>query len=306
MNTHLFPAPKLSIAHRGARGHAPENTLFAARLAHSQGAHMWELDVNRTKDGQLIIMHDDDFTRTTNVSKLPQFADRAPWHVCNFTLDEVRTLDAGSWYAESDPFGRIAAGEISPENLAIFTGQSGTGQAVTGQSGIGQSGIGQAVTGLQVPTLKEALLLTKELNWRVNVEIKDLAIAANGGLGHDTVTAAVLALIAELDMVDSVLLSSFQHQYLREAKALMPSLATAALVEDVAPADPVALCQALGVIAYHPGNDIIPDEHIMALCEAGITINVWTVNSMDEAQRLLHLGVTGIITDFPAACLAVL
>lgn len=284
MNTHLFPAPKLSIAHRGARGHTPENTLLAARLAHSQGAHMWELDVNRTKDGQLIIMHDDDFTRTTNVSKLAHFADRKPWHVCDFTLDEVRTLDAGSWHLDTDPFGRIESSEVVtlfPDARASFTG-------------------------LAVPTLEEALLLTKELNWRVNVEIKDLAIATNGGIGHDTVTAEVLALIAKLDMQESVLLSSFQHQYLREAKAIMPKLATAALVEDVTPTDPVALCQELGVMAYHPGNDIIPDEHIMALCEAGIKINVWTVNNMDEAKRLLQLGVTGIITDFPAACLDIL
>lgn len=280
----LFPAPKLSIAHRGARGHAPENTLLAARLAHSQGAHMWELDVNRTKDGQLIIMHDDDFTRTTNVSKLPQFADRAPWHVCDFTFDEIQNLDAGSWYLDSDPFERIAMGEVA----LLFPNHAST------------------FTGLQVPSLEEALLLTKELNWRVNVEIKDLAVAVNGGKGHDTITAEVLALIEKLGMQESVLLSSFQHQYLREAKTMMPSLATAALVEDVAPKDPVALCQELGVMAYHPGSDIIPDEHIEALCAADIIVNVWTVNDMDEARRLLKLGVTGIITDYPAACLDIL
>lgn len=56
-----------------------------------------ENDVQRTKDGELVIMHDDTLKRTTNVEEL--FPDRAPWKVADFTAAEIATLDAGSWFS---------------------------------------------------------------------------------------------------------------------------------------------------------------------------------------------------------------
>lgn len=265
------PPAALVIAHRGARGHAPENTLEAAALGYAVGADLWELDVNYSSDGQLIVMHDDTLVRTTNVQHL--FPSRPSYRVCDFTLDELKTLDAGSWYAERDPFGRIAAGDVT-----------------------------EPCTGLRVPTLEEALKLTQKLDWAVNVEIKDHAHL----IGHTTVTEAVVTLIHRLDMVERVILSSFQHQYLRESRVLLPALPTGALVETVRPSEPVALCRELGVVAYHPDRLILTPGDIAALREAEIAVNVWTVNDMDEARRLINEGATGIITDFPAACLSML
>lgn len=87
------------IAHRGAKGMAPENTLAAARLAHSQGADMWELDVGLSRDGIPMILHDDSLPRTTDVAVRPAFVHRHPWLMEDFTLAELRELDAGSWFA---------------------------------------------------------------------------------------------------------------------------------------------------------------------------------------------------------------
>lgn len=85
----------LNVAHRGASAHAPENTLSAVRLGIARDADLVELDVQRSKDGALVLVHDTTLTRTTNVQQL--FPDRAPWLVGDFTHEEILRLDAGSW-----------------------------------------------------------------------------------------------------------------------------------------------------------------------------------------------------------------
>ena len=268
---HTRTSTPLVIAHRGARGHAPENTLPSATLAHDVQADLWELDVNYTRDGKLVVMHDDTLVRTTNVETV--YPGRPSYRVCDFTLEELGRLDAGSWYAGRDQFGRVAAGEVTGDALASFTG-------------------------LRIPTLEEALLLTRRFDWAVNVEIKDHKRL----IGHTTVTKDVLELIRRLDMVDQIIISSFQHRYLEECHELCPDMATGALVETVRPEDPVALCRKLRVNAYHPDRLILAPGDLAALRDAGFAVNVCTVNDMDEAKRLTAEGASGIITDFPAAC----
>ncbi len=77
------------IGHRGSAGLAPENTLASIRRAHEEGAGWVEFDVKLTKDGVPILMHDDRLGRTTN----------GKGKVALTTHDEIRGLDAGSWFA---------------------------------------------------------------------------------------------------------------------------------------------------------------------------------------------------------------
>ncbi|MFC7306566.1 glycerophosphodiester phosphodiesterase [Streptomyces monticola] len=86
----------LVVAHRGASAYAPENTLAAIDKARDMGFRWVENDVQRTKDGELVIVHDDNLKRTTNVEEV--FPDRAPWKVADFTSAEIAKLDAGSWF----------------------------------------------------------------------------------------------------------------------------------------------------------------------------------------------------------------
>lgn len=83
-------------AHRGASAYAPENTLEAVDLAMRLGFAWVENDVQRTKDGVLVVIHDDTLARTTDVEQL--FPDRKPWRVKDFTAAEIARLDAGSWF----------------------------------------------------------------------------------------------------------------------------------------------------------------------------------------------------------------
>ncbi|MEV5436256.1 glycerophosphodiester phosphodiesterase family protein [Streptomyces sp. NPDC052682] len=86
----------LVIAHRGASAHAPENTLAAVDKAAALRIGWVENDVQRTKDGHLVVLHDDSLRRTTDVEEV--FPDRAPWKVKDFTAAEIARLDAGSWF----------------------------------------------------------------------------------------------------------------------------------------------------------------------------------------------------------------
>lgn len=95
----LRPAKRiLVIAHRGAHADAPENTLAAFRRAIELGCDYVEMDVRRTKDGALVLMHDRAVDRTTN----------GTGNVADLTLAEIRALDAGSrrgarWAGEKVP-----------------------------------------------------------------------------------------------------------------------------------------------------------------------------------------------------------
>src|SRR5512143_1091036 len=88
MNLFLQPRSQpLVIAHRGSAAYAPENTLAAFQLAAEQGADAIELDVDLTRDGHMVIMHDATIDRTTD----------GHGRVGDLTLEELRRVDAGAW-----------------------------------------------------------------------------------------------------------------------------------------------------------------------------------------------------------------
>lgn len=122
---------KTNVAHRGASAYAPEHTLAAYKLAIEMGADYVEQDLAVTKDGVLICLHDASLERTTNVEEL--FPDRATtqaiegrtrkaWLANDFTLAEIKQLDAGSW------FDKKFAGEKVPtfdEAVSLVRGKAG-------------------------------------------------------------------------------------------------------------------------------------------------------------------------------------
>ncbi len=256
----------LNIAHRGARSIAPENTLLAARKALEIGADLWELDVAMTADGEVVVLHDDTLERTSNVRHV--YPERGPWKVETFSLKELRALDFGSWYNESDPFGQIAAGNLSQEDL-------------------------QGFNRLQIPLLEEALEFTRESRWRVNVEIKDLTAKPGDG----EIVEKVARMIARMGMEKSVIVSSFNHSYLAQMKSANPRISTAALVEQPDP-QPIMLLKKLKAQAYNPGYETLDAAQIQPVRSAGYDVFIWTVNDEKAMQDLIRRGASGIFTDF--------
>lgn len=97
MSLHKKHSMKM-IAHRGAAGYCPENTLASFTKALDMEADLLELDIHLSKDGQLVVIHDHTLNRTTDVMG----------KVSDYTLEQLRGLDAGRW------FGKAFAGERIP------------------------------------------------------------------------------------------------------------------------------------------------------------------------------------------------
>ena len=99
-SAHGIPHPAV-IAHRGASFDAPESTAAAYTLARDLGADYLEMDLQRSKDGVLFALHDNSLLRTTDVAK--KFPQRKDSPASAFTLAELKTLDAGSWFNHAYP-----------------------------------------------------------------------------------------------------------------------------------------------------------------------------------------------------------
>ncbi len=99
--------PVKIITHRGASGHAPENTIAAFRKAIEMDANYIELDIHLSKDGKVVVMHDATLNRTTN----------GTGKISDYTWDELKLLDAGSFLDEK------FKGEKIPllEEVLLFT-----------------------------------------------------------------------------------------------------------------------------------------------------------------------------------------
>jgi len=114
MTEAMMERAPIVIAHRGASGHRPEHTLAAYSLAIEQGADYIEPDLVLTKDGILVVRHENEISGTTNVADHPEFAARkttktidgqemSGWFTEDFTLAELQTLRAKERLPELRP-----------------------------------------------------------------------------------------------------------------------------------------------------------------------------------------------------------
>jgi glycerophosphoryl diester phosphodiesterase len=284
------------VAHRGDSYYAPENTLEAARLAWEAGAPAWELDVQLTRDGTPVVLHDESLLRTTDVAR--RFAgdprSRYGFHVSDFDFDEVRSLDAGSWFVEHNGGPRSARefgtlGAIDPRWIDRY--RSGS---------------------ISIPTLTEAMLLTRNLDWLVNVEIKSFPEQP------PSLVERVLDVIAATKTGERVLISSFDHTDLVEADGGDRQYSLGILVAtplyhihtyaaDLVRADTVHVAaEVLGSdsVSYRRKRraQSLRRDTVNLLKERDIPILVYTVNgqtSGDLARHLAEIGVAGLFTDDP-------
>ena len=255
------------IAHRGARSIAPENTIAAANQAFEVGADLWETDIAVTSDEQLILFHDDSLQRTTNVAKV--FPKRQHQVFTQFTLAEIRLLDLGSHFIEHDPFGEINKGSISQETLASFKDE-------------------------KIPTLEEALIFTREKQWKVNLELKKLP----ENFKDFPITQRALELIRTIGIDPGrLIISSFNHPWLRQVETLEPSIEIQALI-GYSESEPLDWGN-FSFPVYNARGTLIDEEQIGRVKNKGKSINLFTVNEQDEIIRFVNAGVDGLITDYP-------
>ena len=133
MNFAAPPPLPTAIGHRGARGHAPENTMAGMRKAVELGARWVEFDVKLTVDDKLVLMHDATVERTTD--------GQGP--VAGMTLEDLRKLDAGRWFSPE------FAGERAPsmDEVMAFLSSRGIGANVEVKASPGREGETAAAVG---------------------------------------------------------------------------------------------------------------------------------------------------------------
>ncbi|MCD4720129.1 MAG: hypothetical protein K8S13_09755 [Desulfobacula sp.] len=263
----------LIIAHRGASSIAPENTIAAANQAFEVGADLWETDIAVTSDEQLILFHDASLQRTTNVAAV--FPKRKHQVFTQFTLAEIQRLDPGIHFIEHDPFGEINKGSISRETLASFKDE-------------------------KIPTLEDALIFTREKDWKINLELKTLP----ENFKDFPITQRVIELIRTLEIDPGrLIISSFNHPWLRQVIAMEPSIEVQALIGyfESKPLD----WGDFSFPVYNARSTLIDEDQIARAKDKRKLINLFTVNEKDEIIRFINTGVNGLITDYPQRIVAI-
>ena len=247
------PDKFLVIAHRGGRNLGPESTLYTFRKAIQLGVDVLEMDVRSTADGQLIILHDDTVTRTTNAS--------GP--VENYSLADLKKLDAAHRWSPDN-------GQTNPLRNTV----------------------------VEIPTLAEVFDAFPQT--KMNLEIKDAR--------SDTIRS-LCRLIRNHQMTQKVMVASFDADCLNEFRSECPPVATSAGGSEAmlfyglqkvyleAAYSPDA--QALQVPENFRDLRVVNRRFIKAAHARNMRVQVWTVNDRDAMQRLLNLGVDGIMTDDP-------
>jgi len=293
MNSHRMPGKPpvgvLNIAHRGARAFAPENTLAAFQKAKIFGCQMFEMDVRMSKDGELVVHHDEQLTRCTDVKA--KFPGRNTYYVSDFTYDELSILDAGGWYIEQLSLPGSQRQEflqtLTDEELAQFVSPQDRESYASGE--------------IKLPTLEQTLEFAGHVGMMVNIELK-----AQPDI-HPELADAVVKLVEFMGLDHYVLISSFDHDQLVKVRKLTKSIATGVLTSDQIE-NLNGYLQLLDADAYIPncysecdatGTRKLNLEGITDVRESGRTVNVWTCNNKDDMRQLIAAGVTGLISDFP-------
>lgn len=253
-------------AHRGDRSCRPENTLIALQSSVGR-CDFAEIDVQLSRDKVPVIMHDATLERTTDVKGHAEFAQKKPWRVDAFSAKELAMLDYGSWFYATDPFGSLAEGRAAVPKEGAFA---------------------------PLLTLSEALRFAVRNELVLNVEIKDM----RGSFDDTEAVGKVLDCIVEEGASHQVLLSSFNHDYLKLCKELLPDVPVCALQEGKHPAALTEYLNTLGVEGYHCSDELADADVLGRLGEAGFFTGVYTVNDLRRRRELFAWGVNAVFTDF--------
>ncbi len=237
------------IAHRGYKAKYPENTIAAFEAAIDVKADMIELDICLTHDRVPVVIHDNTLDRTTNGSGIVQ----------QFSLEELKKLDAGSWFSpefKGEPIptlqevlqlsqGRIAVNiEIKPESLESPSPVDAIEKQVC-----------EMVKGFG---MEESVLISSfEHVFFFRMERWLKAQSAN---------------------------------LFRFAPLQNTSLSTEFLL---------GLCHRKKAYSFHPAQSLLSKELVHALTSNGFRVLTFTVNDPKRMKQLIEIGVTGIITDEP-------
>ncbi len=258
----------LNYAHQGGAREAPSSTLFALRQAVAGGADGLELDVHATLDGVVMVCHDATVDRTT----------AGAGAIAEMTFDELRTLDNAHWWVP----GEVVADDRTHEEY-IHRGRA------------------PSEPSFGIATLREVLEEFPDVF--LNLDIKQTAPAV------EPYEQLVADLLREFGRTDDVIVASFDDRATDAFAAIAPeihtscgTLLTTAIWQAIQDGAPLPATQhvALQVPAAF-GDIVVVDERFVASAhDHGLAVHVWTIDEPDEMERLIDLGVDGVMTDRPS------
>ena len=264
----------IAYAHQGGAWESPSSTLHAIAHALDAGATGIELDVHATADGELVVCHDATVDRTT----------AGTGTIASFTLEELRQMDFSYWWI---PGADVTPGR--PDAAYPFRGRA------PGDRSFG------------IATLRE--VLERFPGVVLNLDIKQTAPVVA------PYEEALARLLTEYGRRDDVIVASFLDPATDAFRKYAPTVPTSA--GTIATAEAWRAVQAgeampdIAAVAYQvperQGDLVVVDERFVAAAhESGKAVHVWTVNDTGSMERLLDLGVDGIISDLPTTLCGVL
>ncbi|MBU2648713.1 glycerophosphodiester phosphodiesterase [bacterium] len=266
------------IAHQGGAGIAPPNTLTAMRAALAAGTDVLEMDIRSTRDGRIVVFHDQTLDRTTSCSGA----------VTAKTLVGLQACDKGYFF---------------------MPGKTGYGQrSATGAGGPGNPDPYPFRNhGIRIPTLDE--VFSAFPGQRMVIEIKQ---------AEPSLVSGFCEMIRAFNMQDHVVIGSFKQDAMDEFREACPEVATSATLTEALTfflADKIGLSSAISPVYaalqipaavvwpeswFLPDFKLVSSSLVKAAHARGIVVQVWTINDIKEMRALLAMGVDGIMTDFPA------
>jgi glycerophosphoryl diester phosphodiesterase len=257
----------IAYAHQGGAWEAPSSTLYAIRRAVEVGATAVELDVHATSDGELVVCHDATVDRTTD----------GRGRIADLSLEEVKRLDNAYWFI---PGADVTPGR--PEGDYPYRGRAATDPE------------------FRVATLREVLEAFPDLV--LNLDIKQTAPMVT------PYEASLAALLDEFGRADDVIVASFLDQATDAFSTVAPGVPTSAgtlataefwrsVRDGTQPPDTRAVAFQ---VPERQGDLVVVDrDFVDGAHRVGIAVHVWTVNDPEAMDRLVAVGVDGIITDLP-------
>lgn len=267
------------IAHRGASAYAPENTLAAFQLAKEMSADWFELDCTLSKDGEVVVMHDETVDRTTN----------GKGYVRDLTLYDLKQLDAGSWFAPE-----FAGERIPTLGQALDFAQWNIGVYIE----IKDSSDDRAL----LNEILEKMEGDKQAGHRFYHDMIDMIEHSESR--NLELTRKVIEDVRSHEMQRQVVIQSFSPIICGIVKAEAPELRVEYLGsfkegDKVSWENYLRLGYFFDVDGFNVDKDSLTIGRLAAFQEAEKTVSVWTVDDPEEMKRFVEWGVDGIITDKP-------
>jgi len=264
----------VAYAHQGGAWEEPSSTLYAIERALEAGADAIELDVHATADGELVVCHDGTVDRTTD----------GHGRIADLTLAELKQLDNAYWF--------IPGADVTPDRADAdypYRGRAADDPR------------------FRIATLREVLERFPGL--ALNLDIKQTAPVVS------PYEATLARLLTEFERTDDVIVASFLDPATDAFSAVAPdiptsagTLATAEFWRALHDGSELPRMRAVAFqVPERQGDIVVVDEaFVEAAHGVGVAVHVWTVNDPTQMERLLDLGVDGIISDLPTTLSTVL